>query len=51
MTAVIVRVGELVDHAGTGPNDVPPLSFDVDPAWAAVQAERASWVSYGTVSG
>ncbi len=28
------------------------LSFDdVEPAWAAVERQRASWVSYGSISG
>ena len=50
--AQIDRVRELADQAGTGPPDLPFLSFDdVEPAWAAVQDRRPSWVSYGPVSG
>lgn len=49
---MIDRVGELADQAGEGPPDLPFLSFDdVEPAWAAVQERRPSWVSYGSVSG
>jgi creatinine amidohydrolase len=48
----IERIGELLDEAGTGPAEIPFLSFeDVEPAWAAVERQRASWVSYGLVSG
>jgi creatinine amidohydrolase len=50
--AMIDRVSELADQAGQGPPDLPFLSFDdVEPAWATVQDRRASWVSYGSVSG
>jgi hypothetical protein len=50
--AMIDRVGELADQAGVGSPDLPFLSFDdVEPAWAAVQDRRKSWVSYGSVSG
>jgi len=50
--AQIARVRELVDQAGTGPPDLPILSFDdVEPAWAAIEKRRSSWVSYGSVSG
>lgn len=50
--AQIDRVGELADPAGAGPPDLPFLSFDeVEPAWAAVEDRRSSWVSYGSVSG
>ena len=49
---MIDRVSELADQAGEGPADLPFLSFDdVEPAWAAVQERRPSWVSYGSVSG
>ena len=49
---MIQRVGGLVDEAGVGPADLPFLSFDdVEPAWTAVQTQRASWVSYGPVAG
>jgi hypothetical protein len=45
--AMIQRVGELVDEAGVGPSELPFLTFDdVEPAWAAVEAQRVSWVSY-----
>jgi creatinine amidohydrolase len=48
----IDRIGELVDRAGLGPPDLPILTFDdVEPAWAAVERRRPSWVSYGQVSG
>jgi methylglyoxal reductase len=48
----IARVGQLVDEAGVGAADIPQLSFDdVEPAWAAVERQRSSWVSYGSVSG
>jgi creatinine amidohydrolase len=44
--AMIERVGELVDEAGVGPSDPPFLSFDdMEPAWAAVEAQRGSWIS------
>jgi creatinine amidohydrolase len=50
--AQVDRIGELVDEAGLGPPDLPFLTFDaVEPAWAAVERQRASWVSYGDVSG
>lgn len=50
--AMIDRVGELADQAGVGLPDLPLLSFDdVEPAWAAVEDRRLSWVSYGSVSG
>ena len=50
--AQIARIGELVDEAGLGPPDLPFLTFDdVEPAWAAVDRQRPSWVSYGQVSG
>jgi creatinine amidohydrolase len=50
--AQIDQVGQLAGQAGAGPADLPFLSFDdVEPAWAAVQAQQASWVSYGSVSG
>ena len=50
--AMIDRIGELAGQAGAGPPDLPFLSFDdVEPAWAAVQDRRQSWVSYGSVSG
>src|ERR1700744_597618 len=49
---MIDRVSELADQAGEGPADLPFLSFDdVEPAWAAVQERRPSWVSYGSGSG
>jgi hypothetical protein len=49
---MIKRVGELVAGAGAGPSHLPFLSFDdVEPAWAAVDAQRASWDSYGPVAG
>ena len=48
----IARIGELVDQAGPGAPDIPFLSFDnVEPAWAAVEQQRPSWVSYGQISG
>ena len=50
--ASIARVGELVGQAGVGPIDLPFLSFDdMEPAWAAIEAQRAHWVSYGPVAG
>ena len=50
--AQIDGVGELTAEAGLGPPGLPFLTFDdVEPAWAAVDAQRASWVSYGQVSG
>jgi creatinine amidohydrolase len=46
--AMIEPVGDVVDEVGVGPSDVPFLAFDdVEPAWVAVDAQRASWVSYG----
>ena len=48
----IGRIGELVDEADLGPPDLPFLAFDdVEPAWAEVERQRPSWVSYGQVSG
>ncbi len=48
----IARIGELADQAGLGAPDLPTLTFDdVEPAWAAVERQRPSWVSYGQVSG
>jgi creatinine amidohydrolase len=48
----IARIGELADGAGLGAPDLPFLTFDdVEPAWTAVERQRASWVSYGQVSG
>ena len=48
----IARIGELVDQAGLGAPGLPTLTFDdVEPAWAAVERQRPSWVSYGPVSG
>ena len=48
----ITRIGELADQAGLGAPDIPTLTFgDVEPAWAAVERQRPSWVSYGSVSG
>jgi creatinine amidohydrolase len=48
----IDRIGELVDQAGLGPADLPMLTVDdVEPVWAAVERQRSSWVSYGSVSG
>ncbi len=50
--AQIARIGELADEAGLGAADRPFLSFDdVEPAWAAVERRRATWVSYGDISG
>jgi len=50
--AQIARIGELVDQAGSGPPGLPFLGFeDMEPAWAAVEERRPSWVSYGSVSG
>jgi hypothetical protein len=50
--AQVARVGELVDQAGSGPPGLPFLTFeDMEPAWAAVEDRRPSWVSYGSVSG
>ncbi len=50
--AMIERVGQLVDQADTGPADLPFLTFDDrEPAWAAVEAQRSQWVSYGPVAG
>jgi creatinine amidohydrolase len=50
--AQIARIGELADQAGLGTPDLPTLTFDdVEPVWAAVERQRPSWVSYGTVSG
>ena len=52
LEAQIQRIGELVDEAGLGPADLPTLAFDdVEPVWAAVEGQRDSWVSYGSVSG
>ena len=48
----IARIGELADQAGLGAPDLPTLTFDdVEPAWAAVERQRPSWVSYGQISG
>jgi len=48
----IARIGELADQAGLGTPDIPTLTFDdVEPAWAAVERQRPSWISYGSVSG
>jgi creatinine amidohydrolase len=48
----IVRIGQLADQAGLGAADLPFLTFDdVEPAWAAVERQRSSWVSYGQISG
>jgi creatinine amidohydrolase len=48
----IARIAELADEAGLGAPDLPFLTFDdVEPAWAAVERQRASWVSYGQISG
>ena len=50
--AQIDRIGELRAHAGAGRPDLPFLSFDdVEPAWAAIEQQRSSWVSFGDVSG
>jgi creatinine amidohydrolase len=50
--AQVARLGELVDQAGSGPPGLPFLTFeDMEPAWAAVEDRRPSWVSYGSVSG
>jgi creatinine amidohydrolase len=50
--AQIARIGELADQAGLGAPDLPKLTFgDVEPAWAAVERQRPTWVSYGSVSG
>jgi creatinine amidohydrolase len=50
--AQIERIGELVDGAGLAAPGQPFLEFeDVEPAWAAVERQRSSWVSYGDVSG
>ena len=50
--AQIAGIGELADEAGLGPPDLPTLTFDdLEPAWAAVERQRPSWVSYGNVSG
>jgi creatinine amidohydrolase len=50
--AMIDRVGELVAAADPPVADVPFLSFaDVEPAWDAVLAEQAEWVSLGLISG
>jgi creatinine amidohydrolase len=52
ITAMIDRVGELVDATDTGPSDLPFLPFDaMETAWTALLAQRASWVSYGPASG
>ncbi len=35
-----------------GAPDLPTLTFDdVEPAWAAGERQRPSWVSYGPISG
>ncbi|MDX6299450.1 MAG: creatinine amidohydrolase [Nocardioidaceae bacterium] len=48
----IDRIGELVEQAGLGPAELPFLSFDaVEPAWVAIERQRSSWVSFGSVSG
>ena len=48
----IAQIGRLVDQAGIGAPDMPTLTFDdVEPAWAAVERQRPSWVSYGNISG
>jgi Creatinine amidohydrolase len=48
----IARIGELTDQAGLGAPDLPTLTFeDVEPTWAAIERQRPSWVSYGSVSG
>ena len=50
--AQIAQIGELVNQAGLGASDISTLTFDdVEPAWAAVERQRPSWVSYGPVSG
>jgi hypothetical protein len=46
MVAVAVRAASSTEA------DIPQLSFDdVEPAWAATERQRSSWVSYGIVSG
>jgi creatinine amidohydrolase len=48
--AQIARVGQLAGEAGLGPADLPFLSFeDVEPAWAAAERQRQSWISYSPV--
>jgi creatinine amidohydrolase len=48
----IARIGELADQAGLGAPDLPTLTLDdVEPAWAAVERQRPSWVSYGQSPG
>lgn len=50
--AMIERVGELVAEAGIGPSELPHVGFDdAEAIWAAVNAQRSSWVSYGAVPG
>lgn len=47
----IAQIGKLADQAGLGAPDLPTLTFDdVEPAWAAVERQRPSWVSYGPIS-
>jgi len=48
----IARIGELADQAGLGVPDLPKLTFDdVEPVWAAIERQRPTWVSFGSVSG
>ena len=52
ITTMIDRIGQLIDDAIAGPSALPLLSLDdVESAWTAVEEQRPSWVSYGTVSG
>jgi creatinine amidohydrolase len=50
--AMIARVGELADAQLPAVGEPPLLTFaDLEPAWAAVLAQRPEWVSYGPVAG
>jgi len=49
---MIARVGELADAQLPAVGEPPFLTFaDLEPAWAAVLAQRPEWVSYGPVAG
>ena len=44
-------VGEVNPRLGGLPPDVVTRSLLFEPAWAAIERQRPSWVSYGSVSG
>ena len=50
--ATIERVGHLVGSSAPGEADIPFLTFDdMEPAWSAIDDQRANWVSHGMVPG